>query len=162
MEHSGLAASSAESSAGFGELQEDGGEERRGRATGLCGVLAAGTGPPVAPGVPSASLSSMVSDVNCRESSADVDSSMEDSSASGARGGAALWRVTPSSPFIVSTMRPHDRPKYVKEMTFPGKMIFPAGKGTKAKENIDLAVKTAIKTKRCEEVTDRESVERSL
>lgn len=147
MEHSGLTASATEFSAGFGELQESGGEERRGRAAGLCGVLAAGPGPPGVPGVASASLSSTVSELNCRERSHDVDSSMEDSSVSGARGGAALWRVTPSSPFIVSTRRPHDRPKYVKEMMLPGKMIFPAGTGTKTKENINLGVKTPIITK---------------
>lgn len=135
MEHSGLTTSSAESSAGFGELQEAGGEQRRGRAAGLCGVLAVGPGPPGVPGVASASLLSIVSELNHRERSRDVDSSMQDSSVSGVRGGGAnLWRVTPSSPFIVSTIRPHDRPKYVKEMTFPGKMIFPAVKRTKTKE----------------------------
>lgn len=147
MEHSRLTASSAESSTGFGELQEGGGEERRGRAAGLCGVLAAGPGPPGVPGVASASLSSTVSELNCRERSLDVDSSMEDSSVSGASGGATLWRVTPSSPFIVSTIRPHGRPKYVNEMMFPGKMIFPAGKGTKTRENINPSVKTPTKTK---------------
>lgn len=147
MEHSGLTASSVESSAGFGELQEGGGVERRGRVAGLWGVLAAGPGPPGVPGVGSASLSSTVSELNCRERSPDVDSSMEDSSVSGARGGAALWRITPSSPFIVSTIRSHDRPKYVKEVMFPGKMIFPAGKGSKTKENINPSVKTPKTTK---------------
>lgn len=90
MEHSGLTTSSADSSAGFGELQEAGGEQRHGRAAGLCGVLAVGPGPPGMPGVTSALLSSMVSELNCRERSPDVDSSMEDSSVSGARGGATL------------------------------------------------------------------------
>lgn len=127
-EVSGLAASSAGSAAGFGELQEGGGEKRRGSAAGLCGVLAAGSGLPGVLRASSASLSSTASELNCRERSPDVDSSMEDPSVSGTRGGAALWRVAPSSPFIVSTMRPHDRPKYDRQMMFPGKMIFPAGK----------------------------------
>lgn len=145
VETSGLTASSAESAAGFGELQEDGGEKRRGGAAGLCGVLAAGSGPPGVLGAPSVSSLSMVSELNCRERSPDVDSSIEDSSVSGTRGRGALWRVIPSSPFIVSTMRPHDRPKYVKEMIFPGKMIFPAGKGAKEKrESIYLSVKTSL------------------
>lgn len=144
VETSGLTASSAESAAGFGELQEDGGEKRRGSAAGLCGVLAAGSGPAGVLGAPSLS-SSTVSELNCRERSPDVDSSIEDSSVSGTRGRGALWRVIPSSPFIVSTMRPHDRPKYVKEMIFPGKMIFPAGKGEKEKRaSIYLSVKTNL------------------
>lgn len=141
VETSGLA-SSAESAAGFGELQEDGGEKRRGSAAGLCGVLAAGSGPPGVHGAPSAS-SSTVSELNCRERSPDVDSSIEDSSVSGTGARGALWRVIPSSPFMVSTMTPHDRPKYVKEMMFPGKMIFPAGNGEKEKRaSIYRPVKT--------------------
>ena len=139
MEHSGPTAS-----AGIQELQEGGGVERRGRAAGLCGVLAAGPGPPGVPGMAAATLSSTVSELSCRERSPGVDSRLQDSSVSGAKGGAALRRVTPSSPFIVSTIRPHERPKYVKEMMFPGKMICPAGKGTKTKENINPSVKTPI------------------
>lgn len=144
-ESSGLTASSAESAAGFGGLQGGGGEKRHGGAAGLCGVLAAGSGPPGVLGAPSVSLLSMVSELNCRERSPDVDSSIEDSSASGTRGGGALWRVIPSSPFIISTMSPHGRPKYVKEMTFPGKTNFPAGKGAKEKR---ASINPSVKAKR--------------
>lgn len=97
-------------------------------AAGRHGVLAAGQGSPGVLGASSASLSSTVSELSCRERSTDVGSRMEDSSASGAGGGPALWRVTPSSPLMVSTRRAQDRPKYVREMTFPGKMMFPTGK----------------------------------
>lgn len=98
-------------------MQGLGGEEREGRLAGRRGVLAAGPGSPGVLGAPSALLSSTVSKLSCRERSTDVESSTEftteDSSVSGPSPGtgAGLWRIPPSSPFMVSTRRLQDRPK---------------------------------------------------
>lgn len=120
-ELSRLTVSSADTAGGFWEVQEGvqgaGDAEREGSLAGRSGVLAAGPGSPGVLGAPLASPSSTVSRLSCRERSADVDSNTEfiteDPSVSGPSpaGGAGLWRVTPSSPLMVSTRRLHDRPK---------------------------------------------------
>lgn len=106
-----------------------GGDEREGGCASLCGVLEAGQR---SAGGLWAPVSSTVSRLSCRERSAGVESSMElitESSVSvpWSEGGAGLWRVTPSSPLTASTRRLHDRPKYDRERTFPGRTMFPSG-----------------------------------
>lgn len=110
------------------------GEERQGGLLGRQGVLAAG--PPGLPGDSSALVSSTVSRLSCKERSAGVESSTESSTEASAGsevspgGGGGLWRVTPSSPVMASTLRLHMRPKYVRETAFPGKTMFPTGQRT--------------------------------
>lgn len=98
-------------------MQEAVGEDRQGRLARRRGVLAAGPGSAGVLGVSSVLLSSIVSELSCRERSAGVESSIEfiteGSSVSepSPGGGAGLLRVTPSSPLMLSTRRLHDRPK---------------------------------------------------
>lgn len=117
-ELSGLTAVSTEPAEGFRESWEGatGSEERERGWACRHGVLAAGPSS-LGVSVVASLLSSTDSMLSCRESSADVESSTEfiteDSSVSGLapRRGAGLWRVTPSSPFMVSTRRLQERPK---------------------------------------------------
>lgn len=93
-------------------VKGDEGDETEGRGPARHGVLAAGPGSPGVPGATSPP-SSTVSVLSCKERSADVEFSTEESSVSGAspRGGSDLCRVTPSSPLRDSTRRLQERPK---------------------------------------------------